>query len=128
MVIANLQEKYDFADAIKAIQALENKLVLNMVVYLQIPRLLRKYHVSIAKETVNSVIKSGSQGEDVSASEFGFENCSQDKNMYVVNRTFDDQSDTQFRLDDERLHNLTKVVNFLEEQNYNLDKAGRSKE
>lgn len=121
MVVANHLRQFNFSEALKAAASLTDKYLLNMLAYLQIPRILRKYHITIEQAKVDSVLKAGSQGTAVNISDFGFRQSSSDPKFYDVDKSFGEEGIKEFKLDEARLGNLTKVVQFLESQNYKLE-------
>ena len=47
MVVANHLRQHNFSEALKSAASLEEKHLLNMLAYLQIPRIFRRYHITI---------------------------------------------------------------------------------
>lgn len=121
LVVTNHLKQHNFSEALKAAQSLADKHLVNMLAYLQIPRILRKYHTAIEKVKVDAVIKAGSQGTGVNATEFGFDECQTNPNVYSVDKSFGEVAAKEFRLDEGRLASLTKIVKFLETKNYKME-------
>jgi len=108
---------FEFVEALKAIsQSKDLKNLTTMLACYHIPKMFRGSYSTIGKDKLDKVLQF--TGKNIAVHEFGFEEST--GAFYKVNQNFgyDSLGSSEFKLDQDRVQKLTKVVAFLEHQNY----------